>query len=311
MITIKKTMLAIACFAMLLQACNTQKTEVAPNNLNTSDVSVKNGALHFKNLDAFVKIVNQLNDGDLNLETWPASIGFENSLRKSEKENALDVPDPVFATVLNTDGVYFIGDEAHRVTAKYEYSTKAQNVDQLLKIAIDSEDDKISGVKAHKIIFGAAAEKFNAQNVRFQGLEPRIKYVYRNRPVPYATRYDLRAVLEAWSRTYVFYSSVGIRIKGEKEEKGGLFNKLKWRENVMDYAYINYEARTKSCINGNCTPMGTVSDMDFKYNVSELSITIDKASGTSAWHVTEYIKGDFAYSNIGWEVVEWNNEVFD
>ncbi len=299
MMTIKKTFAIIACF-VVLNACKNQINEVAPSNLNTNEVVVKNGALHFKDLNVFTKIVKQLNDGDLDLDTWTASIGFTNSLSQSQN-NTLDIPDPVFANILNAEGIYFIGNEAHKVGKTYEYVTNEQNIEQLRNIDVNSKEENIAGMKAHKIKFGAAAKAFNA---RFQGAETLSR-------IPYTSRHDLQAELHAWSRTYAVYSSVGVRIKGRKFRKGGLFGSSKWRDDEMDFASISYECQTEVCVGGQCSGEAILTGDDSVTNKKKLSITINYSAGTGTWHVTDYIEADFSYRDEGLSTVNWNNIRFE
>lgn len=318
MINIKKTLAIVACCWTLNACTNNTQNEVSPaNSLTNNEVVVKNGALHFKDMDAFVKTTSQLNDGTLDVNLWLKSIDFKNSLKQTqaakiakgeELDNEdLEVPDPVFASILNADGVYFIGDEAHKVTTQYEYVTNAQEATKLSNINTSSTLAEVPGVKAHKVKIGQIEKQSNA---RLLGKVTRERFPYADRPVPYATRNDLKAQLSAWSRTYAVYSSVGISITGRKYSKDGLFGSLQWRDDEMDYASINWSALTKVCHSGGCSEQGLLTGFVYANNEKTVSKTINTAYGAGIWHVTAYVEGEFKYRDEGWHQVTWN-ERFD
>lgn len=318
MINIKKTLAIVACCFTLNACTNNAQDEVMPaNSLTTSEVVVKNGALHFKDMDVFVKITNQLNDGTLDANLWVKSIEFNNSLKQVQAEKLakgevldtedLEIPDPVFASILNANGVYFIGDEAHKVTDEYEYVANAKEVDKLSNINANSTLKTVAGVKAHKVKIGLMEKQ---QNARLLGKVTREKFPYINRPVPYDNRDDLKAQLIAWSRTYAVYSSVGIRITGRKYSKDGLFGSLKWRDDKMDFASISWSAVTQVCHSGGCSEKGLLTGFESDTNEKSISKTINYAAGIGMWHVTDYVEGEFKYRDEGWQEVTWN-ERFD
>lgn len=232
--TMREVLAIIACL-WVFTACNNTQNEVAPTNQvqQTEDIIVKNGALHFKNEAAFLKTVARLNDEGSDLATWEKSLNFDNSLRKAQEEapeqnEVLDIPDQVFAAILNKDGVYYIGNEIHKVTPKVEYTIKDGDAKKLQAIA-QGNVQNLKNVEAFKVKFGTTTQKPNA---RFQG-----KSILRKAPYP-NTATHLSAHLEAWSRGYALYSSVGVRIKGRKYKRGGAFGRRKWRDDDMWFAEI-------------------------------------------------------------------------
>ncbi|OJJ22600.1 hypothetical protein BKI52_07935 [marine bacterium AO1-C] len=286
---IKKTMAVLACL-WVLNACTNTRNEVTPTkDLPTAAVVVKNGALHFKNQDAFINIITQLNGDNVDLNAWEESINFTNSLRQhQEDEEGLDIPDPVFASILNTEGVYYIGKEVHKVTPKYEYVVKDGNTETLEAI-VAGNTSNLRGVKVHEIKYGVAAQSFNA---RFQGKSTRKK-------TPYSNATHLSAHLEAWDRTYALYASVGIRIKGRKKKR------RKWKDDEMWFAEVTWRAYTEACV-PSCTGKALLTGTKSGTNTKSVSKTINYAAGTGAWHVTDYIEGDFRYNDDGYPMVSWS-----
>lgn len=287
---IKKTMVVLVCF-WLLSACTSTQNEVKPtSDLPSAEVAVKNGTLYFKDEDTFVRIINQLNAENADLDAWEKSLNFTNSLRQNQKDDeALDIPDPVFAAILNKDGVYYIGNEIHKVTPKYEYVIKDGNADKLKAVTAGNVQN-LKRVVAHEIKFGVAAQNFNA---RFQGKSTRKK-------TPYSNATHLSAHLEAWDRTYALYASVGIRIKGRKKKR------RKWKDDDMWFAQVDWRAYTEVCSGTGCSGKTLLTGSQSGRNTKSVSKTISYAGGIGVWHVTDYIEGDFQYNDDGYPMVTWS-----
>ena len=287
---IKRTMAVLACLWVLNACTNTQKEVKPVNDAQAVEVVVKNGALHFKNQDAFVKTVTKLNEESADLDAWEKSLNFTNSLRQVEGDvESLDIPDPVFAAILNADGVYYIGKEIHKVTSKYEYVIKDGDEQKLAAITVGNGQN-LKAVVAHEIKFGNAE---NASNLRFQGKSTRKK-------TPYSYATHLSAHLEAWDRTYALYASVGIRIKGRKKKR------RKWKDDEMWFAEVTWRAFTEVCSASGCSGKSLLTGTSSGRNTKSVSKTINYAAGVGVWHVTEYIEGDFRYNDDGYPTVSWS-----
>lgn len=286
-------------FAVCLLSCtedNFVESEIDASNLaRDQNVYIDQGILHFKTLDDFISTMNELNELDSKEKVkWIKERGHSKSLYLSDEENSnIFIPDPALATVVTDDGLYVVGDELHKITSDHEYSLQFKDLKEVdfSSLEENSETNKIN------VEYG----KFDGAqlNGRFQGkstikAEPyNCDFYEQNGQRACRGIKTLGAYLEAWDRTYAFYASVGIRLKGRGVKSGN------WTDVRMSYSQIDYVARTRGCSVNGCsayeTFTGSVSGND-KYQISK---TINYMAGMGMWHVTEYIKGDFTY-NSGW-----------
>lgn len=92
---------------------------------------VVNDVVVFKSLESFSEVMLELHDyNSSELSSWEIENGITKSLRKVQLDGSDEVdnepsnwliPDSRFATVINSDGLYAIGDSMHYITDNNEY----------------------------------------------------------------------------------------------------------------------------------------------------------------------------------------------
>ena len=268
--------------------------------------------MHFKDVEAFKKVMIDLNQKSLDeLETWIVENEFNTSLYL-DSTSTLDVPDPAFRAILNKDQLYIVGDEIRKITkfeelaVKYDQAIDIETIDWKNSKKLISTPIKIGNVD-YSIITAANRKeiiKTGPYNTDPLYTEPWFAKTCVQGPwggleCNYDSRYSgtdnkkVSAHLEVWNRTYLLYASAGIRIKG-RERTGG-----KWRNSAMTYASIDYEARGTEYISG-IANSGTLTGFVEGYNTQSVDKTIFHAAGLGAWIDMDYFSADFAYQdNLG------------
>ena len=274
-----KRVTALAVFLLIFSGCNRENTL---EEVQIEDVVAVDGALHFASLSAFNTVIKKLNEGyeeDNDLTIWEESLGFENSYRKHQLkgEDYLDVYDPVFATILNAEGVYYVGNQIHIVTPKVEYTVKDGDERKLRAIQLGNVKD-LANVEEFEIVSDIRSIQPNA---RFTGKSTR-------KITPYSYAPHLSAHLVAWNRTYVLYASVGVRIKGRKNDGG-------WRDDKMWYARVDYTAKVRNSAIGGSYQL----ENGGKSGTNTKSVSKTIKWGSLAQFEVEFIDARFKYEDDG------------
>ncbi|PJJ59835.1 hypothetical protein CLV45_1257 [Hymenobacter chitinivorans DSM 11115] len=157
------------------------------------------------------------------------------------QEKLLGVPDEKFASILNTDGVFQVGDEIHKINQHEELIFPAEREDILLKGNWDDPDIKhfpidykyVAEDGGGKDVGGKIAKQqgqtITAQRTgNFYGWYEQHQYTDvngRTLPKTWNDR-DTRLVAVQWNVTYYFYASHGVRTKYEYKSRfaGWLWN---------------------------------------------------------------------------------------
>ena len=151
------------------------------------------------------------------LEVWEIKMCFDNSLRNFYETDSLNesypdngiIQDPFFASVVNQDGLFVIGDSIHKITFEKEYIIPNYNFAALQKLNNPSKLKNAvinNQIIEFNILRGSAKEK-DLKSVNWWNT--REKYA----PCGYC---HLSAHLKCWCVNYAAYASVGIRISGRK-----------------------------------------------------------------------------------------------
>lgn len=281
---------------------------------NQPEVWVENQTMHFNNQEAFNTTIENLHKmSQKERDDWLAEMNFNNSLYsvvnkadESEKENYVDVPDDVFASILNADGIYMIDNIIHKITQKFELvkdlgeKRSFQNIDW----------NKDENIKRHKILYGKGDYYYNKLYPSNNSRKVRIKdrpygdnseFVDANGD-PVNETENLSCYLEAWNRSYLFYASAGLTIRGRKNDGG-------WRDDKMWYARIDYEARGRSTVPSQ--PWTIRSGSAAESNHKDVQAVIFYVSGPGTALDIDYFDADFTYEDDGYPRVYRYNVHYD
>ncbi|SNR16058.1 DUF4848 domain-containing protein [Tenacibaculum jejuense] len=235
----KNFQLLLLLLVLIVYSCSNELEN--EESLNDALVKVEDGILVFKDTDVFTSQLETLHSmSDEERIAWLTEIGFNNSLYLKTKDLTLDelheknyinVPDDIFATILNKDGVYIVGEEAHKIGHSEELITNKNNIknnelawlnkDNLKSYAIDFGNDDNSLLKREDL---QKTEPYDGDFFNLNGTRANLGVTH------------LSAHLIGWNRGYVGYASVGIKIKGRKKKR------RKWKDDEMWFAGIAYEA---------------------------------------------------------------------
>ncbi|MDY8136988.1 hypothetical protein [Aquimarina sp. 2201CG5-10] len=252
--------------AFLCMACEKEQGDIQEQGLK-----VKDGILTFKSETSFLETLDHLKTlSDEEIKSWLSDLQFTKSHfltqeyysdlptdedislhEKLNKANILFIPDPAFSAVLNTEGLYRIGKEYHRITEKVEY------ISQDYKIVMNPEAKHISGDVTAFILnpsYDQTTQRVNLNGQTLCAKNPTNSYTgtgfyggnYFNKYHPYPDNFftcgggDYSFHTQTWYTEYSNHYSVGTWIKGRKYKKKGL--RKKWRDDRMTYAKINNDA---------------------------------------------------------------------
>ena len=255
-------------------------------------------------MKGFTNTINLLHkNGRDNLKTWEVEIGFENSLRKfyedtvvakSKTNEAFEtdswelVSDSFFASVVNKDGIYVVGDTIHKITYDIEYLITDGDFKKL--------EDLDNGLKSSGTVI-----EFNI--IRQQGSDKDWagwRTIKKSCP---CGNCNLSAHLKAWNVSYAYYASCGIRITGRKYDG-------KWKDDAMWWAKVDGCARINSCIYTACSGYYTVcgnAEGTNKINVDKtLEYWVYPLSGGILF--CDYVHADYYYTDDGCYNQHWYQE---
>ncbi|MDD2278376.1 MAG: hypothetical protein PHD06_04320 [Bacteroidales bacterium] len=278
-----------------LISCEKETTIIIPCekvtsiNISENRFLVKDGIIHFTNLNSFKSVMADIKElKTKELENWEVENGIENSLRKfQELSNETEevcinklIPDSHFATVVNKEGLFAIGDSMHYITHDKEYVYKLGDEVSLDNIRSNNK------VRVFDIVKDNSAKNWAD------------KYFYFNKTefgIPPSSAYkSYRVICYAWSTSWLAYCSNGCGIKCEYRDKNWL-GQLYWRkarfDNVEVCGQARYYINSKLFASYNC---------DSGTNVSDEDCFIGQGAGTI---YTYWIAGNFNFKfDNGWPI---------
>jgi hypothetical protein len=208
---------------------NSCSKDVASLEDNSQPFKIENGILYFKNRCSFESTMYYLHSKKTDeLENWESEIGFSNSLRSFYQNADFDreelIEDLFFASVLNKDGLFAIGDTLHRISFKNEYVTSIDNLELLLKT-----DDNLNNAQiSDKIKIFPISRKIN--NLKSVGGN-----LYEDVDSPCDIDW-IKARLHYWCVNTLAYNTIGIKITGRQKRYDSCTGSFK--DEVMNYGKV-------------------------------------------------------------------------
>ncbi len=255
-----------------------------------SEITLKGDALRFDSIKAFQETMNYLNSLPIEkLEEYENQLGFANSLRSrlmvsdseeiSDEVLKINVKDFRLATVVNSKGIYYIGNVIHKITDSFEFAMENGNEETLLNA--ERDDLKVDGLVKHKITgFTSAIPK---ENGRFSGKESIIIPI-ANDP----SGNSKRVTMEAWSRNYLTYASNGVNLITESFRRTCGLCSRKWRDSAVQYMKVNSVSRHYPSVGGSGLWL-ILNNQEEAYSYHNIQKVIDYVAGFGVWIDTDYI----------------------
>ncbi|MCF8222210.1 MAG: hypothetical protein K9J25_03610 [Bacteroidales bacterium] len=260
-----------------------------------TEYTVENDIVWFRDLESFNNILSHLHTYNRDsLINWEIENDFFYSYRKildSEPDNdavsdnskpeRLIIEDPVFATLVNQDGIIKIGSFIYKMT-----------YDHVIKIPINSvKNDYFNDSEFKDIKDSDAVEVFDIERKVFNTTAKSVtgkNSVFKPHPLDS----DLKAELEGWCVNYLFYGSIGVRITGWKNDGG-------WRTDRMVYAKVD------GCAWGGPSWSPPVEYCDSNYGYNE-----KKVAKTLLWYTgivyCDSIRCTYTYKDGGYpNIYQW------
>ncbi|NOQ24812.1 MAG: hypothetical protein GQ564_05565 [Bacteroidales bacterium] len=231
---------------------------------------VVNDVVVFKSLESFSKVMIELHDyNSSELSSWEIENGITKSLRKVQLEGSDEVDnepknwliqDSRFATVINSDGLYAIGDSMHYITNNNEY---------IYPIGLDVDFTSIKSIDKQVRVFNIIKDKTKSWSD---------EYFYFNSTsfdIAYSSDYGARRVIcHAWSTSYAVYCSNGCELTSQYRSKN-FWGTLYWKGSDCDYIKVGAQARYY--INGTLYQQ---YNQDIGYDKSSEDVTVGYNIGT-------------------------------
>ncbi len=240
-LNMKKNVYLLIVFIMILYSCSDEPLLNDVNSFENKEFIIANGMLNFKDQNAFSKQVDHLHKmSKEEREHWLQDINFNNSLYTKTKDlsseefiNAkmVDVPDEIFATLLNDKGEFAIGEEIHRITQNKEL---VMSKSSFSKNAGNWDDG--NAVSKFDVYYGE--NDYARKDVPYTVYPYDGDFALESNPSEIANLEvdHLRAKIIGWNRGYIAYASVGIKISGKKKRR------RKFKNDKMWYAAFRYDA---------------------------------------------------------------------
>lgn len=249
-------------------SCIKEQEDLIPNaeeeklfsSFNDDGIKIVDNVVYFEDSEAFKTTMDLLVAKNIKeLESWEREIGFSSSYRKvlsGESSDSLAyctetdstfkyiIESPAFATIVNEDGVFVIGDTIHKITYDTEYLIP--NIDFSALKNIEGKGN-LKSVNSSIISYKIGRQRLTP--VALKSVEGTDSYIVGTRLLKknYATDPNvfvndngstlkkISAHLHAWCNNYSSYSSIGVKIVGRKD---GFFG---WRDDAMWYASVDAE----------------------------------------------------------------------
>ena len=276
-------------------------------SINSDGLYVENNIIHFTSMADFKATIDYLMSIDADrLGEWEETIGFNNSMRKyyenwvnSEPETIDDrwsiISDPVFASIVNSQGIYSVGDTIHIITYDMEYLITDGDYSKLNML---SDLDILKSTDKSILVY-PIERKYSEYDLKWAGWKSIEKEV---------GIWDRRAQLKAWNDTYVGYASCGMRIVGRQQFKN-IWGKWKWKDWYMDWAKVEGTARMNYWITGSTSGVFEYTGSAEGSNTKDVSKTLGYAVGIGAVINCYWIHGTYYYNesnvSLNW-YIEWN-----
>ncbi|MCG6191413.1 hypothetical protein [Maribellus maritimus] len=260
LILIVSIFLIYSCSEEQEESFQTIDKEIAQIDYNSDGVKVVDDVVYFKNAKAFAKTMQALNEKkEKDLENWEIENGFAASYRKvlngtskdsliylTETDSAFSyiIESPEFATVVNEDGVFVIGDTIHKITYSVEYMIPDLDFSALSAIDLG---DITKSAKSNIVTYEITRQKLTPVCLKSAAVTESyimgsrlLRKNYNTDPLVFMNDEGdllekISAHLHAWCNNYSNYSEIGVKIVGRKR---GTFG---WRNDNMWYAAVSAE----------------------------------------------------------------------
>jgi hypothetical protein len=318
---------------LLIYSCSDQQEndflnidgETQEYSYNSNGVKVIDNVVYFRDSKSFSETMNTLvTYNEQSLANWETENGFTTSYRKvlngssedslayiTETDSAFAyiIESPAFATVVNNEGVFVIGDTIHKITYSTEYMIP--ELDFITLSGIDS-DDITKSVSSNIITFEIMRQRLTS--VSLKSAEATESYIVGTLLIKKNSDTDPRifvnddgdelakisAHLYAWCNNYSSYSSIGIKLVGRKKGTWGWRNDDMWYGEIYgettyfdSYSSSNY---TGVIFDKTCSSSGT--------NVSTVSSDIVYKTGQTYLRCKE-LSGTYTYEDDGSQQGTW------
>ncbi len=173
------TLAIVTVLSFVLWACQSKFTE--PDEKLSSSISVVNGSLMFSNEEVFKQTLWGLKDKKIDLDTWEKQFPGFTSVRNAYKnfihsnERLQEIPDsysgfitfvgdgedrevkrtvsdPLLATLVSKDGIFYIAKDAYRFTYEKFFIVRNQNARKLKEAASFTKTNLEQGIEVVPII---------------------------------------------------------------------------------------------------------------------------------------------------------------
>lgn len=289
-----------------LAGCGTEDSSSYPEGESLRGIAVINNTVHFEDVAAFSEAMRVAHSmGVERLGEFEEIIGMENSLRSNLLANRDEEGDelnehPVgyphdlfFASVLNADGIFYLGDTIHKVTDDYEYALVGGDEESLNEI-LASRDGLPAhpGLKVHQITgdLGDEGKEGDAPQRVLTGMHTIIRDIGTD-----PSGNPKRVVMEAWSRNYLTYASNGVNLTTQSYRRGGLFGRKDWRDSAVYYLKVDVESRQYSSIAGVGSGWYVINSQEEAWSYHHIQEVMEYLVGTGVWLDTDYIDCTYTY----------------
>ncbi len=271
-------------------ACKKSETLKLSETKNLdSRFTIENNYVRFKDTSSLKSVMAELSKVKTSeLANWETKHNISNSLRAFEKDttNTVEpgnmlVTDLRFASVINKDGLFAIGDSMHLITQDKEYVYKIGT-----KIAQSNLKSTSVNVRVFNIV------KQNISGSSLKSMADVYHWFTKSGFYQPASghgndKYSRRVRCYVWSTSYLFYCSNGIGIYCQYNSSGTGH----WDDSYMQYVSLN--GCTSYSINGSA---GQTCGADSDTNEDNEQCTI--AWGVGIIH-TNWITGYFWFTMAG------------
>lgn len=285
----KRTVLSLIA-SCLLVACMSEESSLP-------DVETVDGALHFRDVEAFSRTIESLQAGGAqDLLEFEERMGFRDSLRRSAQYSDKDatsplpvnIKDDVFAALVNSRGIFYVAGTIHKIGADYEYALKGGTESELSLLLAAGGASRDDGRLAVHRIGGRDSKQAISANA-FSGIDSVIDDIGTD-PGGNAKR----VVKEAWSRNYLLYASNGVNLTTQSYRRTcGLCSK-KWRDSAVSYLKVAVHSRQYSSITGSGMWF-ELNKQEEVYSYHHIQKVMDYVAGTGVWIDTDYIDCTYTY----------------
>jgi len=235
-----RKLLFYGIFVALLVACHKEENEEAVSK-SEDGFTIENNYVRFYSKESFIKTMSALHKlSTSELPKWEKEHGIQNSLRSKQwdttktidVENML-VQDMRFASVINEDGVYAIGDSIHKITQDKEYVYRIGTSVSSTTLGRSSSGVRVFLIKKQILNLDAPLDN-NVIKTRSMA-DQYVYYDQTQMDIPPSSAKGTRRVrFYAWSTSYIAYCSNGIGMHSQFRTKN-FWGQLYWKDSPMAY----------------------------------------------------------------------------